>query len=46
MSGNKWLNIEVAQNTKEVGDPLINFENNVPMKTHAKSMQNEQIHAK
>ena len=40
MSGNKWLNIEVAQNKKEVRDPLINFENNVPMKTHAK------IHAK
>ena len=46
VSGNKWLNIEVAQNKKEVGDPLFNFENNVPMKTHAKSMQNEQIHAK
>ena len=40
MSGNKWLNIEAAQNTMEVGDPLINFENNVQMKTHAK------IHAK
>ena len=32
MSGNKWLNIEVAQNTMEVGDPLINFEKNVQMK--------------
>ena len=45
VSGNKWLNIEVAQNTMEVGDPLINFENNVQMKKHAKSMQNEQIRA-
>ena len=46
MSGNKWLNIEVAQNTMEVGDRWINFENNVqmkimqnPCKMH-KSMQN------
>ena len=45
VSGNKWLNIEVAQNTMEVGDPLINFENNVQMNKYAKSMQNEQIHA-
>ena len=29
----------------EVGDPLINFENNVQMKKHAKYMQIEQIHA-
>ena len=43
MSGNKWLNIEVAQNTMEVWDPLINFENNVQMKKHAKSMQTEQV---
>ena len=47
MSGNKWLNIEVAQNTMEVGDPLINFENNVQVKKTCnnpckmnKSMQN------
>ena len=47
MSGNKWLNIEVAQNTMEVGDPWINFENNVQVKKNMQtSMQNEQIHAK
>ena len=46
MSGDKWLNIEVAQNKKEVGDPLINFENDVQMKKMQTSMQNEQIHAK
>ena len=46
MSGNKWLNIEVAQNTMEVGDPWINFENNVQMKSMQKSMQIEEIHAK
>ena len=46
VSGNKWINIEVAQNTIEVGDPLTNFENNVQMKKckHPckmnKSMQN------
>ena len=46
MSGNKWLNIEVAQNTMEVGDPWSNFENNVQMKKNMQtSMQNEQIHA-
>ena len=37
MSGNKWLNIEVAQNTVEVGDPWINFENNVQMKKTCKN---------
>ena len=47
MSGNKWLNIEVAQNTMEVGDPWINFENNVQAKKNMQqSMQNEAIHAK
>ena len=46
MSCNKWLNIEVAQNTMEVGDSWINFENNVQMKSMQKSMQNEEIHAK
>ena len=23
--GNKWLNIEIGQNTMEVGDPLLNL---------------------
>ena len=25
MSGNKWLNIEIGQNTMEVGDRLLNL---------------------
>ena len=37
MSGNKWLNIEVAQNTMEVEDTSMNLENNIQMKNTCKN---------
>ena len=46
VSGNKLLNIEVAQNKGRLGTPRLILKNRSNEKNMQTSMQNEQIHAK